>query len=63
MFTRIHYAFYNMLFELYGKRCKRYSHKAMVDELRRPHWERQLRKCVEIREDILQIMFTLKGLN
>lgn len=54
MFTKIHYAFYNMLFELYGKLFKHYKAKHRVDKMK---------KCIEKRDDILDIMFTLKGLS
>ena len=63
MFTKIHYAFYNMLFELYGRLAKRYSRKMKEDEAHRRHWERKLRICIDDRDDILDIMLTLKGLN
>lgn len=63
MFTKIHYAFYNMLFELYGRLAKRYSRKMKEDEAHRRYWERKLRICLDDRDDILDIMFTLKGLS
>lgn len=53
MFTKIHLAFYDMLFELYGKLYKYYKAKGRTDKVK---------KCIEKREDILDIMFTLKGL-
>lgn len=53
MFTKIHMAFYNMLFELYGKLYRYYKTKGKKDKMI---------KCIEKREDILDIMFTLKGL-
>ena len=63
MFTKIHYAFYNMLFEIYGKLAKRYSMKLKESKGNRRYWERKLRRCIDDRDDILDIMFTLKGLN
>lgn len=62
MFTKIHYAFYNMLFELYGKLAKFYSHKMRVDKVHWRYWERKLHRCIDDRDDILDIMFELKGL-
>lgn len=53
MFTKIHLAFYDILFELYGKLYKYY--KAKGDK-------QKMLKCVEERENILNIMFTLKGI-
>ena len=63
MFTKIHYAFYNMLFELYGKLAKRYSLKLNEGKCNRRRLERKLRRCLDDRDDILDIMFTLKGLS
>lgn len=53
MFTKIHLAFYDMLFELYGKLYQYYKSHGRKDKAV---------KCIEKREDILDIMFTLKGL-
>lgn len=53
MFTKIHLAFYDILFELYGKLYKYYKSKGKKEKMV---------KCIETREDILNIMFTLKGL-
>lgn len=63
MFTKIHYTFYNMLFELYGKWAKFCSLKMKEDEVHKDLWRRRLDRCIYEREDILEIMFTLKGLN
>lgn len=54
MFTKVHLAFYNMLFELYGKLYRYYKTKGKEDKMK---------ECVEKRDDILDIIFTLKGLN
>ena len=54
MFTKVHLAFYNMLFEFYGKLYKYYKAKNREDKIK---------ECINKREDILDIMFTLKGLN
>ena len=62
MFTKIHYKFYDILFELYGKRAERYAKLIREDVANRRHWERKYRKCIDRREDILEIMFILKGL-
>ena len=53
MFTKIHLAFYDILFELYGKLYKYYKSKGKKEKMV---------KCIEAREDILNIMFALKGL-
>ena len=65
MFTKIHLAFYNMLFEFYGKLGERYYQKSLaVDgEAAKIRWKKRAWKCFDKREDILDIMFTLKGLN
>lgn len=54
MFTKIHLAFYDLLFELYGKLHKHYKSKGREDKIR---------KCIDQREELLDIMFTLKGLS
>lgn len=63
MFTKIHYKFYDVLFELFGLLAKYYSRKMKEDEANRSRWERKYGRCIYAREDILDIMFTLKGLN
>lgn len=63
MFTKIHLAFYNVLFDFYGKLIEYYIHKMEVDEANINHWDQKARRCIEKREDILDIMFTLKGLS
>ena len=62
MFTKIHYAFYDMLFEFYGWLAERYSRKLKAGKGNRRRLERKLRIIVDDRDDILEIMFTLKGL-
>jgi hypothetical protein len=63
MFTKIHYAFYNVLFEFCGKLAERYSRKLKEGKGNRRRLERKLRRCIDDRDDILDIMFTMKGLN
>lgn len=62
MFTKIHLAFYSMLFELFGKLAKFYSRKVKENTTNRRYWDRKLRRCLDDRDDILDIMFTLKRL-
>lgn len=62
MFTKIHYAFYDILFEFYGLCIKRYLKKMKEDAKHSRRWKRKIEKCVNQREDILEIMFILKGL-
>jgi hypothetical protein len=62
MFTKIHIAFYDILFEIYGMRIKHYLKKMKEDDADQRKLDRKIRKCVDKREDILEIMFTLKGL-
>jgi len=62
MFQKIHYAFYDMLFEIYGAFAEYYSDKLKDEWTDHVYYERKLRKCIEKREDILEIMFVLKGL-
>jgi hypothetical protein len=63
MFTKIHLAFYNVLFEIYGKLGQYYYQKSTkVDgEEAKIRWKKRAWKCFDKREDILDIMFTLKG--
>lgn len=63
MFTKIHYKFYDVLFELYGKLAEFCSMKMKQDEVHKDFWRRRLERCIYVREDILDIMFTFKGLN
>ena len=63
MFTKIHLAFYDILFEFYGKRIEYYLKKMKEENADIRYWDRKARKCVEKREDLLDIMFTLKGLS
>ena len=63
MFTKIHLAFYDMLFELYGKLAERYSKKLKEGKGNRRRLECKLRRVIDDRDDILEIMFTLKGLS
>lgn len=65
MFTKIHLAFYDLLFEIYGKLGERYYHKSLEvdDEAAKIRWKKKAWKCFDKREDILDIMFTLKGLS
>lgn len=65
MFAKIHLAFYDALFKIYGKIGEFYYQRSLkVDNeadkirLKRKAWE-----CFDKREDILNIMFTLKGLS
>lgn len=62
MFTKINYAFYNALFEFYGKQCEYYLAKAKEDKKHQRKWRRKVEECVAKREDILDIMFVLKGI-
>jgi hypothetical protein len=62
MFTKIHLAFYDILFEIYGKLCKYYLAKSKKDEARWQYWEEKADECIDKRSDILIIMCTLKGL-
>lgn len=62
MFAKIHLAFYNMLFDFYGKLAEHYSRKLKEGKGNHRRLERKLRICIDDREDILDIMFTLKGL-
>lgn len=65
MFTKIHLAFYNVLFDFYGKLGEYYYHKSLkVDkELSKIRLKQKAWRCFDRREDILDIMFTLKGLS
>ena len=63
MFTKIHYKFYDVLFELFGKLAMFYARKMQEGEGNRVCLKRKYDRCIYIREDILDIMFTLKGLN
>lgn len=63
MFTKIHLAFYNVLFEIYGLLLVYYIQKMKDDETNIDHWDRKASKCIDKREDILEIMFALKGLS
>jgi hypothetical protein len=63
MFTKIHLAFYNALFDFYGKLIEYYIHMMKVDENNIDYWDQKACRCIEKREDILDIMFTLKGLS
>jgi hypothetical protein len=65
MFTKIHLAFYNKLFDFYGKLGERYYQKSLMvnDETAKIRWKKRAWKCFEKREDILDIVFTLKGLS
>lgn len=68
MFEKIHYTFYDWMFEYYGKLGKHYFKKAeeirasKTNELRGLMYEQKAWKCIEKREDILTIMYALKGL-
>lgn len=68
MFTKIHYTFYDLLFEYYGKLGKHYFKKAeeirksKINELKALKYEQKAWKLIEKREDILTIMYALKGL-
>lgn len=62
MFTKIHLAFYDILFEIYGKRIEYCIKKMKEDNADIRRWDRKARKCIDKREDILEIMAALKGL-
>lgn len=62
MFTKIHLAFYDILFEFYGMRIKYYLKKMKEEDADIRRLDRKIRKCVDKREDILEIMYALKGL-
>lgn len=64
MFTKIHMAFYNLLFDFYGKLGLYYYHKSLEvdDELTKIRLKKKALKCLNKREDILEIMYILKGL-
>lgn len=63
MFTKIHLAYYNLLFEILGKFAEHYSRRLKEGKGNLRRLERKLRICIDDRDDILDIMFTLKGLN
>lgn len=54
MLTKIRLAFYEMLFELYGKLYECYRTRDN---------RYKMQECVDRRDDILGVIFTLKGLN
>ena len=68
MFNKIHYAFYELMFELYGKLGKYYWNKAIKEKALNPDgtkwlkFEQKAWRCIDAREDILEIEFALKGL-
>lgn len=64
MFTKIHVAFYDMLFKFYGILGERCYQKSLEvnDEADKIRWKKRAWKCFDRREDILDIMFTLKGI-
>lgn len=55
MFTKIRLAICNIMFEFYGWLYKYGMSKNIGDDF--------TKYCIDQREDILDIMFTLKGLN
>jgi hypothetical protein len=65
MFTKIHYAFYDMLFEALGKLGEYFWQKSLTakNELTKVRLEKRAWKCFDAREDIFDIMFVLKGLS
>ena len=63
MFTKLHHVLYTLLFNFYGALALYYCKKLMEDDANSYRWERKYEKCVDIREDILDVMYTLKGLN
>lgn len=65
MFTKIHLAFYNILFEIYGKLGRHLYHKAieMEDGARKDRLKKRAWDIFDKRQDILDIMFALEGLN
>ena len=65
MFTKIHLAFYNALFDIYGWIGRHYYYKSLMvdDEATQIRMEKKAWKCFDKREDILDIMFTMKGLS
>jgi hypothetical protein len=68
MFNKIHYTFYEKMFEFYGKLAKHYWNKAMKEKALNPgsdkwlKYEQKAWKYIDAREDILEIEFALKGL-
>lgn len=65
MFTKIHIAFYNLLFWFYGVIGQRYYHKSLAvdDELDKIRLKQKAWRCFDKREDIFDIIFVLKGLS
>lgn len=63
MFQKIHLAFYNMLFEIYGEFATYYAARLKEEWTDHEYYERKFIKCVKQRKDILRIMYVLKGLN
>lgn len=62
MFTKIHLAYYDALFEIYGWFARFYSWKVKEDAAGREKYESKLHNCIERRDNILDIMQTLKGI-
>ncbi len=62
MFEKIHLAYYDVLFEIYGMLARFYSRKVKEDAAGREKYEDKLRDCIDKRDDILIIMYTLKGI-
>ena len=65
MFTKIHYAFYDKLFDFYGMLGEYYWQKSLAagNEITRVRLEQKAWRCFDRREDIFDIMFVLKGLS
>lgn len=65
MFTKIHYAFYDKLFDFYGILGEYYWQRSLTakNDTARARWEWRAWRCFDNREDIFNIMTTLKGLS
>lgn len=63
MFQKFHLAFYDMLFDIYGAFADYYLERLEEEWTDHVYYERKLRKCLKKRDDILDIMFVLRGLN
>jgi hypothetical protein len=64
MFTKIRLTFYNILFEIYGLIGRYYYRKGIAagDGARKDRLKKKAWDIFDKRQDILDIMFTLKGL-
>ena len=68
MFYKLHYVFYEKMFEVYGKLAKYYLNKAKKEKALNPDgtkwakYEQKAWKYISEREDVLRIEAALKGL-